>query len=86
MLDGYDDLDEWATCVDCDAIVSELRRLLRGRRDMSVPEELRRANELLGESLARWLAVHRSEKEHPRRHKDEAGTAAAGGRTFGVPA
>lgn len=86
MLDDCNDLDEWATCVDCDAIVDELRKILRGRGDRSVPEELHRANKLLGENLAMWLAVHRSEKEHPRRHEDEAGTAAAGGGTFVMPA
>jgi hypothetical protein len=81
-----DDLDELAACADCDAIVNELRKILRGRDDMSVSEELRRANNLLGESLAMWLAVHRREKEHPCRNADDAGTAAIGGRTFGVPA
>lgn len=81
-----DELDELAVCADCDAIVNELRKILRGRDDISVPEELRRANKLLGESLAIWLAIHRREKEHTRRDQDDAGTAAIDGRTFGVPA
>lgn len=86
MPDDCHDLDEWATCADCDAIVKELHKILRGSADMTVPEELRRANKLLGESLAMWLAVHRREKEHSGRNQDEAGTAATGGRTFGMPA
>ena len=86
MLDDSDDLDERAPCVDCDAIVNELRKLRRRRGDMSVPEELRRANELLAESLAMWLSIHRREKEHPLRNEDDDGKVAVGGPTFGIPA
>ena len=71
MLDDSDDLDERAPCVDCDAIVNELRKLRRRRGDMSVPEELRRANELLAESLAMWLSIHRREKERTRGRRPE---------------
>ena len=86
MLDDSDDLDEWAPCVDCDAIVNELRKLRRRCADMSVPEELRRANELLAESLAMWLSIHRREKEHLLRDQDDDGKVAIGGPTFGIPA
>lgn len=86
MRDDSYDLDECSTCVDCDDIVNELQKILRRCGDITVPEELRRANEQLGSSLATWLAVHRREKEHPRRRQDGAESAPVGGRTFDVSA
>lgn len=79
MRNTGDDLDGWQTCADCDAVVNELRKLIGRAADSAAPEELRRADRQLSDSLSIWLAVHRGEVSHqgPAEIQDEQALRAA---------
>ena len=67
-------LESWGTCADCDAIVSELGLLIRESHEITLPPELRKANDERCGDLRMWLTVHREEQGHKRRpaRRDES--------------